>query len=994
MSDGGKVEKPQPSRPPAPKQTAAPQQAPGEARESGRGGYQAMMAQREQAIDEVTYRATNGAEGTAPAGGFAAERRQIIGGAIQRISRKKGGESSGAKVPKTTGSPLAEDVRNKLEPTLGADLSTARVHTGTESASAAAGFGARAFTVGNDVHFGAGEYNPGTKEGDKLIAHELTHVVQGNNSGVHRKEDPDADHAQDEQHGVADGAEAGEHEVSQPGEPAEQEADAVAEHAAEQLHGDAAGESAPQGGKGKPGGKASKGGPGGGKAAEGAKGAEPGGKGAEASTGAKGADAGGGKGAAGGKGTDAAGGKGGEAGGKGGEAGGGKGADAAAGKGGEAGAKGGDAGGGKGGEAGAKGGDAGGKGGDAGGKGGEAGGSADAPAIAAPAPKIAAKLSGKVFRAPRQPPPRLPPSSTTPRPQAGAQPGQSAAQPAAPVVPTQLTEPSAANVTHPTPAMAEAIVEASGDTTVGAPPANPAQTAQQMVSSGKGQQTGTSMTLAAVDAAGVTAAPNLQAAATAVKAATGVPIATAKKTDADTAQVDVALGSAVAPQVAKIDAKATWAERIQLAKTTYVGDNAWFTFDQLATLWGMKKTTISSVGSAKLTEAGATRGASVGAAGMVYFSFLPTVMHPANKTKLKAAAGTRFGQMKSNWEADAQGSKVANFSFEDVTISTAIEGAGTGYFDTIQAPEVHASPLNDQEITDIINGGASATKTKFQNLCATGAEVAPATGGGGAVGEIMAYARANNLGADVVGAIKYSPSAGPYGAIVMPGQREVDLEVRTPVSTVGILAFMRQMATTGSSGGLSLARFNKIWEKDPHTAGWVSDRFRTANRGQHEFIPCELINEVVSRANNPQKFFEGAKWVELQHQLRVPTNTLVFSSAVARTIQGKRVPQGHSGCVRGPDPANVTRIIDQTEAQDRWHTLLVGAFQISTTFQDLSTNIETVLNNTLWTGGIADADIHPDCSIRAGGKFKSADAAKMSQDVITSVKATIARVGA
>ena len=37
---------------------------------------------------------------------------------------------------------------------------------------------ARAFTTGADVYFGHGEYRPGTAEGDKLIAHELTHVVQ------------------------------------------------------------------------------------------------------------------------------------------------------------------------------------------------------------------------------------------------------------------------------------------------------------------------------------------------------------------------------------------------------------------------------------------------------------------------------------------------------------------------------------------------------------------------------------------------------------------------------------------------------------------------------------------------------------------------------------------------------------------------------------------------------------------------------------------------
>lgn len=114
-----------------------------------------------------------------------------------------------------------------MEPRLGADLSNVRVHQGAESADAAEQMGARAFTVGNDVHFGAGEFAPGTKEGDKLLAHELTHVVQGQRGGaVQRKAAPsDAGAEEDHEH------------VSHPEEPAEKEADAVADHVGDELHG-------------------------------------------------------------------------------------------------------------------------------------------------------------------------------------------------------------------------------------------------------------------------------------------------------------------------------------------------------------------------------------------------------------------------------------------------------------------------------------------------------------------------------------------------------------------------------------------------------------------------------------------------------------------------------------------------------------------------------------------------------------------------------------
>lgn len=113
-----------------------------------------------------------------------------------------------------------------MEPRLGADLSSARVHTGPESAKAAAQLGARAFTVGQDVHFGEGEFAPSSKEGDRLLAHELTHVVQGQKSGIQRKDKP-----------AQESSEPGKEEVSHPDEPAEKEADAVANTVAEDLHG-------------------------------------------------------------------------------------------------------------------------------------------------------------------------------------------------------------------------------------------------------------------------------------------------------------------------------------------------------------------------------------------------------------------------------------------------------------------------------------------------------------------------------------------------------------------------------------------------------------------------------------------------------------------------------------------------------------------------------------------------------------------------------------
>src|SRR5439155_10052591 len=86
------------------------------------------------------------------------------------------------------------------------------------------------FTIGSDVHFNSGEFAPGTKEGDRLLAHELTHTVQGQRSGIQRKPEESDENAGGEKHAGAD--------VSKPGEPAEEEADKVADEVTGKLHGD------------------------------------------------------------------------------------------------------------------------------------------------------------------------------------------------------------------------------------------------------------------------------------------------------------------------------------------------------------------------------------------------------------------------------------------------------------------------------------------------------------------------------------------------------------------------------------------------------------------------------------------------------------------------------------------------------------------------------------------------------------------------------------
>lgn len=76
------------------------------------------------------------------------------------------------------GSPLDAGTRSSMESAFGASFEGVRVHTGGEASRSAESVGANAYTVGSDVVFKDGQYNPGSADGQKTIAHELAHVVQ------------------------------------------------------------------------------------------------------------------------------------------------------------------------------------------------------------------------------------------------------------------------------------------------------------------------------------------------------------------------------------------------------------------------------------------------------------------------------------------------------------------------------------------------------------------------------------------------------------------------------------------------------------------------------------------------------------------------------------------------------------------------------------------------------------------------------------------------
>jgi hypothetical protein len=92
-------------------------------------------------------------------------------GLSRRIKRERG-----------VGKRMKPELRKEMEGRIGADFSNVTIHTGSEAAGMNRELGAKAFTVGNDIFFDTGQYQPDSEDGKHLIAHELTHTVQQGSS--------------------------------------------------------------------------------------------------------------------------------------------------------------------------------------------------------------------------------------------------------------------------------------------------------------------------------------------------------------------------------------------------------------------------------------------------------------------------------------------------------------------------------------------------------------------------------------------------------------------------------------------------------------------------------------------------------------------------------------------------------------------------------------------------------------------------------------------
>jgi hypothetical protein len=103
---------------------------------------------------------------------------------LQMKSSSEGGFEAGEgiesqiKAKQGSGSKMDSSIQAKMESAFKTDFSNVNIHNDSESSKINRSLGAEAFATGNDVFFREGRYNPDSREGQELLGHELTHVVQ------------------------------------------------------------------------------------------------------------------------------------------------------------------------------------------------------------------------------------------------------------------------------------------------------------------------------------------------------------------------------------------------------------------------------------------------------------------------------------------------------------------------------------------------------------------------------------------------------------------------------------------------------------------------------------------------------------------------------------------------------------------------------------------------------------------------------------------------
>ncbi len=194
------------------------------------------------------------------------------------------------------------------------------------------------------------------------------------------------------------------------------------------------------------------------------------------------------------------------------------------------------------------------------------------------------------------------------------------------------------------------------------------------------------------------------------------------------------------------------------------------------------------------------------------------------------------------------------------------------------------------------------------------------------------------------------------------------------------IAFMTAMAQKQTIKGIDRATL-KTWYQHQVVKDYLALQLRSANKGNHEWIPCQLIMDVIDRAASYDDDNESVRWIEMQHLLRTDTSWIIFKPIfpiMATELHGYTVLRGHTDAVYLEEPKGAPREQQITGVADNdpFHAECCAAFSGGgptrlpkpKTVNECIDNVKAVFTRWVWNGEEPRLPLHPQLwTKRVGG---------------------------
>jgi len=225
------------------------------------------------------------------------------------------------------------------------------------------------------------------------------------------------------------------------------------------------------------------------------------------------------------------------------------------------------------------------------------------------------------------------------------------------------------------------------------------------------------------------------------------------------------------------------------------------------------------------------------------------------------------------------------------------------------------------------------------------------------------------------------------------GTQSVSEDLQAAERTAGgIINLLDTIARGQTVNGINHSRLTQLWDQTVNRE-WLKNRFRAATPGSHEWIPTNMIPEVIQRAQATGDAEEGAKWVKVHHELRTDTSWVIFKPSYSQKEKQENgqlyiVMQGHPGALYVQEG---TTLVPQTEKSGLWHDELRTHFRSNQTVSAVLTNLQAYFQQTVWQSGLP-SNIYPSHRTSRGILIDMQNLSSQQRDQFNAMNAMFDRI--